>query len=63
MPVTDKDLSIIKAFKNLEHVNLNFSAINRLGIDRIELIEESKVSITVRNGSWCARSGATPCLT
>jgi uncharacterized membrane protein len=32
MPVTDKDLSILKSFKNLEQVNLNFSAVTGSGL-------------------------------
>jgi len=35
MPVTDKDLSILKAFKNLEQVNLNFSSIKGGGLTEL----------------------------
>jgi len=42
MPVTDKDLSILKAFKNLEQVNLNFSAINGEGLSELISIKNLK---------------------
>ena len=42
MPVTDKDLSILKAFKNLEQVNLNFSAINGDGLTELSSIKNLK---------------------
>ena len=42
MPVTDKDLSILKAFKNLEQVNLNFSAIKGEGLTELRSIKNLK---------------------
>ena len=42
MPVTDKDLSIIKAFKNLEQVNLNFSSINGSGLTELNSLKNLK---------------------
>jgi hypothetical protein len=42
MPVTDKDLSILKAFKNLEQVNLNFSAIKGEGLTELISIKNLK---------------------
>ena len=42
MPVTDKDLSFIKAFKNLEQVNLNFSAITGSGLTELNTLKNLK---------------------
>jgi uncharacterized membrane protein len=42
MPLTDKDLSFIKAFKNLEHVNLNFSAITGSGLTELNSLKNLK---------------------
>ncbi len=39
MPVTDKDLSIIKAFKNLEQLNLNFSSITGSGLTELNSLK------------------------
>ncbi len=36
MPVADKDLSIIKSFKNLEYLNLNFSSIKGDGLAELK---------------------------
>lgn len=40
MPVTDKDLSIIGDFKNLEKINLNFSKINGQGLSSLQSLKE-----------------------
>lgn len=40
MPVTDKDLSIIKSFKNLEQLNLNFSDIEGNGLRELEPLKK-----------------------
>lgn len=42
MPVTDKDLSIIKSFKNLEHLNLNFSALKGEGLSELGGLQNLK---------------------
>jgi uncharacterized membrane protein len=42
MPLTDRDLSIIKAFKNLEQVNLNFSSINGSGLTELNSLKNLK---------------------
>ena len=42
MPVTDKDLSIIKSFKNLERLNLNFSSIQGDGIKELVSLKKLK---------------------
>ena len=42
MPVTDKDLSVIKSFKNLEHLNLNFSAIQGDGLVELTSLKNLK---------------------
>jgi len=42
MPLTDKDLSIIKAFRNLEQVNLNFSAITGSGLTELTSLKNLK---------------------
>ncbi len=60
MPVTDKDLSIIKAFKNLEHVNLNFSSINGSGLTQLNSLKNLK-SISV-SGTAVGVRGIAPLL-
>jgi uncharacterized membrane protein len=42
MPITDKDLSIIKTFKNLEHLNINFSSIQGPGLKELESLKNLK---------------------
>jgi hypothetical protein len=42
MPVTDKDLSMIKSFKNLEHLNLNFSSIQGDGLVELGSLKNLK---------------------
>ncbi len=42
MPVTDKDLSLIKVFKNLEHLNLNFSLIQGDGLVELGSLKNLK---------------------
>lgn len=39
MPITDKDLSILKSFKNLEQVNLNFSEVKGDGLKELSSIK------------------------
>lgn len=39
MPVTDKDMSVIKSFKNLEHLNLNFSAVQGDGLKELSSLK------------------------
>ena len=42
MPVADKDLSIIRSFQNLEHLNLNFSALEGSGLKDLETLNNLK---------------------
>jgi hypothetical protein len=42
MPVTDKDLSILKSFKNLEQVNLNFSGVTGSGLIELNQLKNLK---------------------
>ena len=42
MPLVDKDLSILKAFKNLEQINLNFSAITGSGLTELTSLKKLK---------------------
>ncbi len=55
MPVTDKDMSVIKSFKNLEHLNLNFSAVQGDGLKELSSLKNlqsvslSGTSVTVKS--------------
>jgi len=55
MPVTDKDLGLIKSFKNLEQLNLNFSSVTGTGLTELSslknlnLISLSGTSVGVRH--------------
>lgn len=42
MPVADKDLSVIKSFRNLEHLNLNFSSIQGSGLTELNTLKNLK---------------------
>jgi hypothetical protein len=62
MPLTDKDLSFIKAFKNLEHVNLNFSAITGSGLTELNSLKNLK-SVSLSGTAVGVHDIAAPGLT
>ena len=61
MPVTDKELSVIKSFGNLEHLNLNFSALQGPGL--VELSSLKNLRSLSLSGTSVDAAGLSSVLT